>query len=301
MSELLNDLVQEIVLNNNRQEKFLENSLSFLNEDEIGELNKYIQFCLDRGISIKFLANAYNLIVNDTAREQLHFRRHKKYRYSTFNEVADSVYFNNEYMEQYMYGLALSAFFWRQHKLIKDYFCQNVKSVTSGTYLEIGPGHGYFMAKSMELSGCEKYFGVDISPTSIDMTRAMLDANVWGDAKDYQLTLLDFLEWEEKAKFGTIVMGEVLEHVEQPELFLKKIHSLAHQDSFIFITTCINSPAVDHIALFRDENELYDLFSKCHFDVIDELLVPYDKLSIEESKKQELPMNVAFVLRAKEA
>jgi 2-polyprenyl-3-methyl-5-hydroxy-6-metoxy-1,4-benzoquinol methylase len=93
-------------------------------------------------------------------------------------------------------------------------------------------------------------------------------------------------------------MGEVLEHVEQPELFLRRIAELAADDAFIFITTCINAPAVDHIYLWRTTDELEDMIRDSGLSIVEPLRLPYEGKTLEESRDQQLPINVAYVLSA---
>ena len=92
-------------------------------------------------------------------------------------------------------------------------------------------------------------------------------------------------------------MGEVLEHVEQPEVFLRRIADLAKDDAYIFITTCINAPAVDHIYLWRTTDELEDddhreaacrSSSRCG--------CPTRASRWRSRVPQQLPINVAYVL-----
>jgi 2-polyprenyl-3-methyl-5-hydroxy-6-metoxy-1,4-benzoquinol methylase len=246
---------------------------------------------------LEFLADSYNLIVNDTLKEQLYFQRNKKYRYSTFDEVSDIVYFNDEYMKKYMYGLAITSYFWKQHKKINNFFDDVLPLDKEGIFLEIGPGHGNLMAKAMSRSSYNSFLGVDISPTSIELTEQLLKANVWGESRDYELMIADFLDGEFEGTYDAIIMGEVLEHVEQPSLFLEKIASLSKKDSFIFITTCINTPAIDHLALFRSVEEIKTLFSNAGLEVKNSILVPYDKMNVDETMDKRLPLLVAFVLK----
>ncbi len=298
MSDSIKSLIKQIVAVNKLQSNFLEDAHSRLSDSDKDDLSRYLIFCESKGVGLAFLAEAYNTIVLDTLREQIYFQRHKKYRYSTFKEVAESVYFNDEYMTRYMYGLALTAFFWAQHKAIKHYFEAVVPKSSKGKYLEIGPGHGYFMAKAMSTTAYDNFLGVDISPASIELSGHVLDSGIWGGVKGYELVHADFLDQGFTGKYDSIVMGEVLEHVEAPVKFLDKIKQLAHEDSFIFITTCINSPAVDHIALFRNVDDIKAVIMDAGLKIVDYNLVPYDKLDVEESLVRELPMNIAFVLKA---
>jgi len=97
--------------------------------------------------------------------------------------------------------------------------------------------------------------------------------------------------------FDAIIMGEVLEHVEQPEKFMKQIHRLAKEDAYIFITTCVDAPVVDHIYLFENTKQIADLFMRCGLKIKEELFLPYEGKTLEESFAQRLPVSVAYVLQ----
>ena len=84
-------------------------------------------------------------------------------------------------------------------------------------------------------------------------------------------------------------MGEVLEHVEQPEVFLRRIAELAKDDGYIFITTCINAPAVDHIYLWRTTDELEDMITASGLSIVEPLRLPYEGKSLEESRAAATP------------
>ena len=91
-------------------------------------------------------------------------------------------------------------------------------------------------------------------------------------------------------------MGEVLEHVEQPLIFLKKIAEIAAKDAFIFITVPLNTPARDHIYLFRTPEELYSLVECSGLTRVDERLTTYNDVPLEAALKKNQPVMVGLHL-----
>lgn len=294
--DLINSLVDQIVSINKLQRHFLEYSVLELSKEDMELLKAYINYCVNNGMTLSFLSRSYDLISKDTFREQMYFKRHKKYRYSTYDQVCSSVYNNDKYMKMYMHGLALTSFLWPNHAKIMQYFRKSISNTSGINYIEIGPGHGFYFMEAMRLSKYEKYNAVDISSASVLMTNAILQSGHFGQFSNYEVEECDFINWNCNEKYDAVVMGEVLEHVEKPKDFLKKIYAITHSCSYIFITTCINSPAIDHIYLFESYDHIKSIIEDCNLYVKSNILLPYNNLSLEESKENELPINVAFIL-----
>ncbi|MFQ6023269.1 MAG: class I SAM-dependent methyltransferase [Acidiferrobacterales bacterium] len=290
-------LVEAIGHINPLQIPFLESSLSDLKVNEHNSLNAYIEFCLGTNIDIHYLSRCYDLIVKDTLREQIYFQRHKRYRYSSYGDVAESVYHNDDYMRLYMHGLALTSFLWPNHRAMRRFFLEKIPKENRGTYLEIGPGHGFYFMSAMQLTSYNHFEGVDISPTSVELTKSILTSRAFGTFTRYQLFCRDFLlEKMVRDKYEAIVMGEVLEHVEEPLAFLQKIRTLANDDTFVYVTTCINAPAIDHIYLFDSISSLEAMLGDAKLMIRDKLLIPHEGLSLDQCLEQRMPINVALVL-----
>jgi 2-polyprenyl-3-methyl-5-hydroxy-6-metoxy-1,4-benzoquinol methylase len=294
---LVGELVEIILAENPVHRAFLSGALETLSPQEVRHLEAYLDFCVGRGLATDYLAECYLTIVGDTLREQIYFRRTGKYRYSTFAEVAGSVYFDEDYMSAYMYGLAITDYLWPNHRDIFRFFGETLPTDRAGSYLEIGPGHGYFLMTAAATSAYDSFTAVDISETSIAMTSAVVD-HFGANAKPVDLRCMDFLDSQLPASsWDAVVMGEVLEHVERPDLFMAQIARLAKNDAYIFITTCLNAPAVDHIFLFDHPRQLEHLFADAGLRIEQERIRPYEGKTLQESLDELLAVNVAYVLR----
>lgn len=204
MTDTLVRLVKErIRLHGN----FLDSAMAGLDRGARQELDAYIRYCASDGFSLEYLAECYALVVRDTQEAQLDFIRTKKYRHSTFAEVEQSVYANPRYMEQYMLGLALTAFFWPNHLQIMKFFKDSIPKDAAGSYLEIGPGHGWHFLKSLEMTAYDSFLAVDISPKSVELAGRLAAHFIPQRASRAQLLCCDFLEHGFEDAFDAVVMG----------------------------------------------------------------------------------------------
>ena len=201
-------------------------------------------------------------------------------------------------MSLYMHGLLLTLFFWPNHLELIRFFRKTLPKDKRGNYLEIGPGHGYFFKMAVDLTDYDQCIGIDLSETSIRQTKALVDSKHSG--KCIHLHCMDFLQFPlNTADYDAIVMGEMLEHVENPQDFLKKIAVIAKKDAYIFITTCINAPAIDHIYHFKDTTQIEAVFSDCGLCIKKQCILPYVGKTVKECIDRLLPINVGYVLEKK--
>ncbi len=222
--------------------------------------------------------------------EEIYFRRHGKYRLSTFEEANREVYANGEMMARYMNGLAVSDVLWEHHAgAVSAYMNKYLTSLAPGArHLEVGPGHGFFLYFASADPRVDTLVGWDVSPTSLEHTQQVLD--VLGVEKKVDLQMQNMFEVGEdppaEAKFDSIVISEVLEHVENPHLALRILSAWLKPGGKIWINVPVNSPAPDHIYQFHNIEETHDLVRDCGLEIVDHDSFPMSGSTLEKVIKR---------------
>ena len=259
---------------------------------------KYDEILMKNGLNMEYAIDSYLHVCHDMMYEQIRFLETGKYTSTSFDEVNARVYANPDTMVYYMHGLLLSQYLWEHHFKILEFFYNNIGKFTSNIHnvLEIGGGHGLYANEIFNAFKFDfNYTMVDISATSIDMAKNFVN--------DHPITFIneDAYKFESDKKFDFIIMGEVLEHVEEPLALMKKLHFLGSDNVTAFITVPCNAPAIDHIYLFRNPGELISLYNEAGWEVI------MDVAASSESKKSTavddpmIPIMHAAFLRKKKA
>ncbi|OAV71539.1 bifunctional 3-demethylubiquinone-9 3-methyltransferase/ 2-octaprenyl-6-hydroxy phenol methylase [Bacteroidales bacterium Barb4] len=298
MENIIQEFLNIIGKKNPIHAKSLNNSLANITNEEIVKLENLLNFYMQReNNTIEQIADKYLNMIFFLMEDQLYFTEHNKYRFSTFTEV-ESYYKDPIYMNNYTVGLGLSTYLWVVHREVMRFFCTYLQLQKKGeTYFEIGPGHGEYMVTAMQQTDFRKYIAVDISKTSVELTQHYINHSMKTNNKQYSVLHEDFFNYRNEELFDAVVMGEVLEHVENPSKFLNKIHQVISDDSYIFITTAINAPQPDHIYLFNNLNEIIKLFTESNFTIFDYIAVNTNNVPIEKAEKRKIPIVVAFILK----
>ena len=292
------EIVRLVLARKPMHRKFLLRAIADLSDAERAEVESYIAFQHQGGLSDERIAQGYLTIVEDTFIEELRFRETGRYRFSTFAEAQSTVYDNHDYMSRYMVGLALSSFWWSNHMKMRRYFKSHLPTLAlrSGLYREVGPGHGMYFLESMRRCHFSLYEGIDISSTSVAMTRRVVESGYFGNFPHARIVQADFLASADLQLADVLVMGEVLEHVEDPGVFLARAHATTVSDPVFFLTTCINAPAIDHLYNPDSVEQLEQLFSDHGFVVRDRCIVPRDGATLDDCVRDRLAINVAYML-----
>ena len=161
-------------------------------------------------------------------------------------------------------------------RIFEDVFLPRLPEV--GTSIEIGTGHGWTFTRTLQSCPGLHGAGFDFSPSSLRFTERLATSNgVTGDR--FTLARGDVIKGLDFPDGGAVcgVMGEVLEHVEDPVVAAKELRRCLVAGAPAFITTAIDSPAIDHITNWPDAETVDAMLGDVGFDVKERhLLRPAD-------------------------
>lgn len=235
--------------------------------------------------------------------EELFFRREGRYRLSTFEEAERTVYSDHVFHQRYLNGHLMTHLWWANHTETLRYFRDVFLPANRQQFrhLEIGPGHGLFLYFAAAAPNAGAIAGWDISPSSIAATRHALLA--MGAARPVDLSLVNIFEAAASAggaRFDSITCSEVLEHLENPPDAMRAIVDLLAPGGRAFICVPVNSPAPDHISLYRSPEEVVGLVSDAGLAIEDTLFALPTGVTLERARKNALTINAVIVARKPE-
>lgn len=115
-------------------------------------------------------------------------------------------------------------------------------SMTSGKFvLEVGIGNGECCAAALELG--YQIEGVEIVEQKAQKIANMLEMDIW---------CCDFLCFDTERRYSMIIMGDVIEHVFNPEAALRKAYELLEEDGVLWLSTPNYESAFSRFAKFTD-------------------------------------------------
>lgn len=228
----------------------------------------------------------YDWICNLVLAEELHFRRTGSYRLKTFAEAVAEVYSNDELMGHYMNGLLMTQIWWSNHtEAMQFYINQFLKGFERPyTHLEIGPGHGLLLFLAGKEKLCRSLEAWDVSAESIAQTKAAM--KTLGGREDVVLRVQDiFAEPPAGAAFDSVVLSEVLEHLEQPREALGQMRRLLAPQGRLFINMPINSPAPDHLFLLESPEAVVAFVADCGYRIEQAHFAPQTNMTLERARR----------------
>ncbi len=231
--------------------------------------------------------------------EELHFRRHGRYRLAKFEDAERECYANPLLMGRYMNGLLVSEAVWSNHAhVFAEYLNDYLPRLASGaSHLEIGPGHGVFLYFAATKPGVGRVEGWDISPTSIAKTRDALQA--LGATGNVELRLTDLFAAGAAggARFDSIVMSEILEHLEDPVAAVRAACRHLKPGGLLWVNVPANSPAPDHIFLFEGLEHAKGIVEQGGLAIEHSVAFPMTGATLEKAVRRKLAVSCVVLGR----
>jgi 2-polyprenyl-3-methyl-5-hydroxy-6-metoxy-1,4-benzoquinol methylase len=240
----------------------------------------------------------YDWICKLVLTEEFYFRRNGAYRLSKFEDAVREVYSDRELMGHYMNGLLISQLWWPNHTESYKFYVEEFlnKIPNDASHLEVGPGHGLLLAGACELDHLGTIEAWDVSEGSIENTRTCLLA--LGIQRPVTLVVQDLLQSSHFGrKFGSIVLSEVLEHLEAPAPALQQLRHLLTDDGRLYINMPINSPAPDHLFLLSNPEAVVSFVQAQGFAIENAKFFAGANLSLEQARGSEATISCALVAR----
>jgi 2-polyprenyl-3-methyl-5-hydroxy-6-metoxy-1,4-benzoquinol methylase len=251
--------------------------------------------CIRNSISFEYIVNAYLKMCNDMLTEQIKFRKSGSYSIASAKDANDKVYSSEIEMSSYMYGLALSQFLWPNHYAMYDFFIRQSRKLKGiKTYLEIGPGHGLYLVEALKLFSKAEFLAIDISHISKKISQSIVEHYMPDVKCKFFISDVHDIKGE---RFDYIVMCEVLEHLDRPLEVLRKIKELLSDNGRLFITTCANCPAIDHVYLYRCIDHIREDIDSAGFRIVEDLPLPVNKTIERDWHGMNIESNYAAMLR----
>jgi SAM-dependent methyltransferase len=229
---------------------------------------------------------------------ELYFRRHGRYERSKFEEAYRDVYSKPDVMEKYLNGLLLSGVFWHNHACALTFYRSQFLPMLPEAYkhLEIGPGHGALLYLTATDPRAGSVTGWDVSPGAIDATRRTLE--LIGIERRVDLVCQDMFDAPRQLDtFDSIVVSELLEHLEDPLKALRSLIRYLKPGGRILVNMPANSPAPDHLYLIDKPEEMTDLMQAAGFVIERSELFPMTGYGLERCLKDKLTINCVAVGR----
>lgn len=294
---LLGTIIFEVLSCDDGQEKFLNRSLSE-RSPALLDFSESLAFKIKHilGEHLSRACGDYVWMCERVLEEEVYFRRTGEYRVKSIKQAIEEVYSNSDYMNRYMNGLLISQLVWVNHTSAIHFYKEKYLSILKekGRHLEIGPGHGLLLAIASDFNESLTLNALDISDASLKQTQSCF-SKIAGK-KVFNEVVADIMHLpKEIEKFDSVVMSELLEHLEEPLSALKIVHSIMEPNGKLYINVPINSPAADHIYLFENSSSVVDMVIAAGFKILETKDFPMTGYNLRQCQENKFTISCVII------
>lgn len=237
---------------------------------------------------------SYVVLSLEFLRLQRELEKTGRYLLSSEREAIEKVYANPAvFGGYYLPGLLLSEALWPNHfvmnALYRDVFLADLPPAPH--VIEVGVGTGWHLRELFAARPQAQYSGYDVSAYAIDFGRRFAAADPSRTTFDLR-NVANGLPVAAGVADG-IVCGEIIEHVERPDLLLKELRRVARDGAKLFVTTVVFAANIDHIFMFERAQEIRDLLAACGWRIREERVLTVYPGDAPDAVRR--PMNFAAI------
>jgi 2-polyprenyl-3-methyl-5-hydroxy-6-metoxy-1,4-benzoquinol methylase len=211
--------------------------------------------------AIESMTDAFVRFSMDVNFAQARYEAAGHYEHKSYQECQDSVYSQDETMDDYLSGIYLTNFLWAHHLdlslLFEERFVARLPD--AARIVEIASGHGGWGLWALHAKPRATLTGFDISPKAIEMSTRLAEGAGMADRARYALQNVMELDPATTAPVDACICSFLIEHLEQPDQLLSVISALLRPGGTAFLTGALTAAQVDHIYEFRFESELVQI------------------------------------------
>ena len=210
-------------------------------------------------------------------REQARFAITGRYTHEHFETAFEEVYDNAEVMEgYYLHGLLLTHAFWPIHFDIHRFFEREflTRVADGGIGSEIGYGHGLYLLDLLRAKPTCRTTSFDVSRYAQRFAAHLLEAG----GVDPQRFALEIGDVRARlllpdGESDWLILAEILEHLPDPAAAMAEMRRCAAPSCPLFVTTVVDSNAMDHLYQFEHVDEIRRLIAAGGFEIAAEQIL----------------------------
>jgi 2-polyprenyl-3-methyl-5-hydroxy-6-metoxy-1,4-benzoquinol methylase len=222
---------------------------------------------------LDILIEGYCTFVMDVNRSQEKYEKTGKYENSSYKEVFQRTYNDTDFMNQYHWGVFVTTFAWEHHlniyRMFRNDFLPLIRGGDSVSLLDLGCGSGVWHLLGLKQNPNLAVTAVDISETSISLSRQMAEAAGYDRLINYLCA--DAVDFSQESRYDTAISCFLLEHLEEPQLLLQTLSDALHERSYAFITCALTAAEIDHIFEYKYEHEVFQMAYEAGFRIVKSL------------------------------
>ena len=228
-------------------------------------------------------------------RLQARFNRTRQYEEQSYEDACRNVYQNEEFMANvYLPGIFASQFLWQHHYrqilFHREQFLPLLKGIEDRRFYDVGTGTGFYSVQVMQHAPGFRGYGIDTSPHARQFTAKHVAG--WGFGEAYTPMDVNIIESDLEA-LPCVQSIEVLEHLSDPELFLRSLRKMLRPGGYGFIAAAITAPEDDHIYLYWTPEDVIRQLNNTGFEVLDYR----EEAGYEGIPGEIVPKVAAFIVR----